>query len=89
MALGALRGRVVWMRLREVFVLAAVGLAISLPATVVASRVVESFLFRMKPTDPLALAGSVLTLVIAALLAGYVPARSASRIDPMVAIRHE
>ena len=89
MALGAQRGRVVWMILREVFVLAAVGLAISLPATVVASRVVESFLFRMKPTDPLALAGSVVTLVSAALLAGYLPARSASRIDPMVAIRDE
>ncbi len=89
MALGAQRGRVVRMVLREVVVLAGVGLAISLPAALAASRVVESFLFRMKPTDPLALVGAVVTLVSAALVAGYVPARSASRIDPMAAIRHE
>jgi ABC-type antimicrobial peptide transport system permease subunit len=43
----------------------------------------------MKPNDPLVLAASVVTLLSAALLAGYLPARSASRIDPMVAIRHE
>jgi predicted permease len=88
-ALGAQRGRVVWMVLREVFVLLAVGLAISLPTALVTSKLLESFLFGMKPNDPLALAGSVVTLVSAAILAGYVPARSASRIDPMIAIRHE
>ena len=89
MALGAQRGRVVWMVLREVIVLAAVGLAISLTTALVASKVVGSFLFGMKPNDPLALAGSVVTLVSAAILAGYLPARSASRIDPMIALRHE
>jgi macrolide transport system ATP-binding/permease protein len=89
MALGAQRGRVVWMVLREVIVLAAVGLAISLPTALAVSKVVESFLFGMKPNDPLVLAASVVTLLSAALLAGYLPARSASRIDPMVAIRHE
>ena len=75
--------------MREVFVLAAVGLAISVPAAFAASKLVESFLFGMKPNDPLALAGSVLTLVSAAILAGYLPARNASRIDPMIALRHE
>jgi macrolide transport system ATP-binding/permease protein len=89
MALGAQRGRVVWMVLREVIVLAAVGLAISLPTALAASKLLESFLFGVKPNDPLALAGSVITLVSAAILAGYLPARSASRIDPMIALRQE
>jgi len=43
----------------------------------------------MKPNDPLALAAAVLTMMTAALVAGYVPARNASRIDPMAALRHE
>lgn len=89
MALGAQRGRVIWMMLREICVLAALGLAISLPAVLIASKVVESFLFGMKPNDPLALTGSVVILVSAAILAGYLPARNASRIDPMVALRQE
>jgi ABC-type antimicrobial peptide transport system permease subunit len=89
MALGAQRGRVVWMVLREVFTLAAVGLAISVPTALVASKVVESFLFGMKPNDPPALAGAVATLLSAAILASYLPARNASRIDPMIALRHE
>jgi macrolide transport system ATP-binding/permease protein len=89
MALGAQRGRVIWMVLREVLVLAAVGLAIGLPAALAASRLVESFLFGMTPDDPLALAGSAVTLAGAAILAGYLPARHASRIDPMIALRHD
>ena len=89
MALGAQRSRVVWMVLREVFLLAAVGVAISVPTALAASKLVESFLFEMKPNDPLALIGSAVTLVIAAILAGYLPARNASRIDPTIALRHE
>ena len=89
MALGAQRSRVLWMVLREVVLLAAVGLAIGVPAALAASKLVESFLFGMKPNDPLALTGSVVTLVSAAILAGYLPARNASRIDPMIALRHE
>jgi predicted permease len=89
MALGAERPRVVWMILREVCALAAVGLAISVPAALAASKLVESFLFGMKPNDPLSLALAVAILVSAALLAGYMPARKASRIDPMIALRNE
>jgi predicted permease len=89
MALGAQRGRVLWMVLREVMLLAAVGLAIGVPAALAASKLVESFLFGMKPNDPLALMGSVAALVSAAILAGYLPARHASRIDPMIALRHD
>lgn len=86
MALGAQRGVVVRMILRQVFVLAAVGLAIGLPTALVTSKLVESFLFDMKPNDPLALTLAVAILPAAALLAGFVPARKASRIDPMTAL---
>ena len=89
MALGAQRGAVVWMVLRRVLLLAAVGLAISVPAALGASRLVKSFLFGTQPNDPgtLALAGVV--LLSAAILAGYAPARRASRIDPVAALRRE
>jgi predicted lysophospholipase L1 biosynthesis ABC-type transport system permease subunit len=89
MALGAQRGRVVWMVLREVLVIAAVGLAIGVPTAFATSKFVESFLFGMKPNDPLALMLAVSALLGAALIAGYVPAWKASRIDPMTALRHE
>jgi predicted permease len=89
MALGARRATVVWMVLREVLALAAIGFAISVPAALAASKLVESFLFEMKRNDPLALAAAVLTMAAATLLAGYVPAHNASRIDPMAALRHE
>jgi predicted permease len=89
MALGAQRSTVVWLVLRRVLLLAAVGLAISVPAALIASRLVKSLLFDTQPNDPgtLALAGVV--LVGAAILAGYAPARRASRIDPLMALRHE
>jgi predicted permease len=89
MALGAQRGTVVWMVLRRVLILAGVGLAISVPAALGAFQVVKSLLFQTQPNDAgtLALAGVV--LLSAAILAGYVPARRASRIDPLVALRHE
>jgi macrolide transport system ATP-binding/permease protein len=89
MALGAQRGAVVWMVLRRVLLLAAVGLAIGVPAALSVFQLVKSFLFETEPNDPgtLALAGAV--LLSAAILAGYAPARRASRIDPLVALRHE
>ncbi|MEX2264819.1 MAG: ABC transporter permease [Bryobacteraceae bacterium] len=89
MALGAQRRRVLSMVLREVILLSAVGLAVSVPIALATSKLVESFLFGTKPNDPLALIGSVVALVVAALLAGYLPARNASRIDPMTALRQE
>ena len=89
MALGAQRGAVVWMVLRRVLLLAAVGLAISVPAALSASQLVKSFLFETQPNDPgtLALAGVV--LLSAPILAGYGPARRAARIDPLAALRRE
>jgi predicted permease len=89
MALGAQRGAVVWMVLRRVLALAAVGLAISLPVALSASRLVKSFLFETQPNDPATLALSGVILVGAAVLAGYAPARRASRIDPLAALRQE
>jgi macrolide transport system ATP-binding/permease protein len=88
-ALGARRGAVIWMVLREVCVLAAAGLAIGVPIALGTSRFVEAFLFGTRPNDPRAIAIAVVILVSAALAAGFAPARRASRIDPMVALRHE
>jgi predicted permease len=89
MALGARRGAVVWMVLRRVLLLAAVGLAISVPAALGAFRLVKSFLFETRPNDPVSLALAGVVLLSAAILAGYAPARRASRIDPLAALRHE
>lgn len=89
MALGAQRGAVVWMVLRRVLLLAAVGLAISVPAALIASRLVKSFLFETRPNDPRILLLAGVVLLSAAILAGYAPARRASRIDPVAALRQE
>lgn len=89
MALGAQRTQVVRMILLRVLALAGIGLAIGIPAALGASKWVASFLFDMKPNDPLALTAAVAILLGAAILAGYAPARRASRIDPMRALRHE
>ena len=89
MALGAQRGAVVWMVLEEVAVLAAIGLVISVPASLGGAQLIQSFLFRMKPNDPQAITIAVVVLLASALLAGYLPARRAARIDPMIALRHE
>jgi macrolide transport system ATP-binding/permease protein len=89
MALGARRGSVIWMVLREVCVLVAIGLVVSVPAAMGASRLIESFLFATKANDPRALAAAVTILLGAALLAGYGPARRASRVDPIIALRDE
>jgi macrolide transport system ATP-binding/permease protein len=89
MALGAQRGAVVWMVLRRVLLLAAVGLAISVPAALSGTQFVKSFLFDTRPNDPGTLALAAVVLLSAAILAGYAPARRASRIDPMAALRQE
>ena len=89
MALGARRGTVVWLVLREVCLLAALGLAISIPIALVSSRLIASFLFAVKPNDPAAVTLAAVVLVAAALVAGYGPSRRASRVEPMIALRHE
>jgi macrolide transport system ATP-binding/permease protein len=89
MALGAQRSTVVWMIVRRVLLLVGAGLAISVPIALSLFRLVKSFLFEVQPNDPktLLLAGAV--LAVAAIVAGYGPARRASRIDPLAALRQE
>ncbi len=89
MALGAARGRIVWMVLREVLVLSAIGIALGFGAVHEGTEFVKSFLFGLKPNDPLALIASSSILLACALLAGFLPARRASRIDPITALRNE
>jgi ABC-type antimicrobial peptide transport system permease subunit len=89
MALGAKRGTVMWMVLRRTCMLAALGLAISVPIARGSAKLIDSFLFQMQPNDPRALTLAVATLAAAALLAAYGPARRAARIDPTTALRHE
>ncbi len=89
MALGATRRRVVWMILREVAALSAFGLLIGLAAAYQTTAFLKSFLFGVKPNDPMAIGASVAILIACALLAGYLPAFRASRIDPMEALRNE
>ncbi len=89
MALGAERRGVLWMVLRETLILAVIGVCVGVPAAIGLSRLVASFLFGLTATDPLVLAGSAILLIAIAVLAGYLPARRASRVDPMVALRYE
>jgi predicted permease len=89
MALGAERSRVLGLVLREVSVLTAIGFAFGLPGGYALGRVVESQLFGLSARDPFTFAVAAATLLTAALLAGYVPAARAARVDPMVALRYE
>src|SRR5450759_5535273 len=89
MALGAPRAQVIWMVMRETLVLVAAGLAIGIPATLAVSKYVSTQLFGVKPPD---IASAVAALVILALVAagaGFLPARRASTIYPIQALRYE
>jgi len=87
MALGATTGRVQWGVVHDTLRLALAGIAIGTAASFVVARAISSLLFGTAPTDPLTFAGMILLLCAVALIAGYIPARRASRIDPMVALR--
>lgn len=89
MALGATRGTVSWLILREVVVLALIGLVVGLPAGYGLGRLAESQLFGVKASDPLVFAAAGLLLAGATLLGGYLPARKAAGIDPLKALRYE
>jgi putative ABC transport system permease protein len=88
-ALGASRGTILWMVLRETLVLTFVGLALGVPSALAASRLVGHMLFGVSTNDPATLAVVACALAAVAALAGYVPARRAMRVDPMVALRYE
>jgi len=89
MALGAERASVLWLVLSEVTLMVSLGVAIGVPLTLVLSRLVQSQLFELSSHDPTALFASATVLATVALLAGYLPARRATRVDPMVALRYE
>jgi predicted permease len=89
MALGARPGNVLWMVLREALLLALVGVATGLPAALAATRLIESLLFGLTPADPTTVSLATLLMIAVAASASYLPARRASRVDPMVALRYE
>ena len=89
MALGARGGNIAWMILRETLVLVVIGLVIGIPTAMFAARFISSQLFGLNPTDPAALIGAAVLLTLVALIAGYVPARRASRVNPLNALRYE
>jgi ABC-type antimicrobial peptide transport system permease subunit len=89
MALGAKPVDVLWLVMRESLLLVAAGTAIGVPVALAAQRLVASMLFGLRPNEPVTLVGGVGLLLLVAALAGYLPARRASRIDPMISLRYE
>jgi macrolide transport system ATP-binding/permease protein len=88
-ALGASARQVEWLVLRETLWLVGIGVMIGLGAALGATRLIQSLLFDVQPHDPLTIGLAVLVLLAVGAVAGYLPARRASRVDPMVALRHD
>ncbi|HEU4835422.1 MAG TPA: ABC transporter permease [Pyrinomonadaceae bacterium] len=89
MALGAQGRSVLWLVLREALLLVVIGLVVGVLASLALTKTAASLLYELKPNDPLTIALATLVLSAVALIAGYLPARRAARVDPMVALRDE
>ena len=89
MALGAQRGDVVWLIMRETLALVAAGAALGVPAALAAARLIKSLLFGLDPADPVTIAGATIALFAAGAVAGLLPARRAASVEPMLALRRE
>lgn len=89
MALGAPRGKVLWMILRESLTICAIGIAVGLPLAILCTRALASLLYGLAPYDPLTIGLAALGIAAICLAAGFVPARRAASVDPLVALRYE
>ena len=88
-ALGAQRRNVVWLVMKEVLAMVGIGFAIGLPAAWLSSRLVASLLYGIQPNDPASIIAAMAVLAGVTLLAGYIPAVRASRVDPLRALHYE
>jgi predicted permease len=89
MALGAARADVGWQVMREVSLWIVAGISLGIPVTLEGGKLVQKMLFGLKGSDPTSLIAAAGVLLIAGLMAGYLPARRASKVDPVVALRYE
>jgi ABC-type antimicrobial peptide transport system permease subunit len=89
MALGAQAGSVRWLIVREALFLVVAGVIVGVPLIVAVTRLASTLLFGLTPTDPLSLLSAALLMIAVSLLAGYLPSRRATRVDPLVALRCE
>jgi ABC-type antimicrobial peptide transport system permease subunit len=89
MALGAQRHNVLWLILRESLLLVCVGVIIGVPVVFAVGKWISSLLFGVKAADPLAIALAAVLMFLVGIVACYVPARRAMRVDPIVALRYE
>jgi ABC-type antimicrobial peptide transport system permease subunit len=83
------QGDVVWLVMREVLLLVGTGMALGLAAALGLSRYVSTVLYGVSKTDPLAVVAAAAALGAVAALAGYIPARRATRVNPVLALRYE
>jgi predicted permease len=89
MALGAGTGNVLWLVVREVLMLAGFGVVVGLPLAIAATRLLASLLYGVGKNDPLAIAVALLGIIAVAVVSAYLPARRATRVDPVTALRYE
>jgi ABC-type antimicrobial peptide transport system permease subunit len=89
MALGAEQSMVRWMILRQSLTLAAAGVGLGILAALFGTRAIEAMLYGLTPRDPLTVASAAFVMAAVSMAAAYVPARRASRVDPIVALRAE
>jgi len=87
LALGAQTGTLLWMVLRETLTLLAIGLAVGVPITLASTSIIKSQLYELSPLDPIAIASAIVIIAAMTVLAAWLPARRASKVDPMVALR--
>jgi ABC-type antimicrobial peptide transport system permease subunit len=88
-ALGAQSTGILWMVLKESLVLLGIGIAVGIPITLAATRALRAQFFGLSPFDATTVAVAVTTIALVVMVAAYLPARRASNVDPMVALRYE